>query len=341
MHVKAYSSIVQHNLDYRRNFVFGLASWDNVLHQGQRRVAVQVGADRQVDGRRRAVGRGGARQDQRSVRPSPMIQNGRVSLPVRNPSTGTGAARMSVRIRAAVAWEAGAKLSIEEFDLDDPRDDEILVRVEATGVCHTDESSRLGLLPVVYPIILGHEGSGTVEAAGKDVTRVKAGDKVLFTPDYCGTCEQCVLGYTPYCEQVIPVTFTGTRPDGSPRAHAAERQAGPRLVLRPVLVCDSFTGHRAQRRARPARRPAALPGGLHLRRADRRRRDAQRDRGRAAPDRGGVRHRRGRPRRGDGRARVRRARDRGGRPGAAPPRPGARTGRDAGRRHDAARNWPT
>ena len=73
---------------------------------------------------------------------------------------------MSVRIRAAVAWEAGAKLSIEEFDLDDPRDDEILVRVEATGVCHTDESSRLGLLPVVYPIILGHEGSGTVEAAG-------------------------------------------------------------------------------------------------------------------------------------------------------------------------------
>jgi aryl-alcohol dehydrogenase len=129
---------------------------------------------------------------------------------------------VSVRIQAAVAWEAGAKLSIEEFDLDDPRDDEILVRVAATGVCHTDESSRLGLLPVVYPIILGHEGSGTVEATGKDVTRVKPGDKVLFTPDYCGTCDQCVLGYTPYCEQQIAVTFTGTRPDGSPRAHAAD-----------------------------------------------------------------------------------------------------------------------
>src|ERR1700749_2202973 len=176
---------------------------------------------------------------------------------------------MTVRIRAAVAWEAGAKMSIEEFDLDDPRDDEILVRVEATGVCHTDESSRLGLLPVVYPIILGHEGSGTVEAAGQDVTRGKPGDKVLFTPDYCGTCEQCVLGHTPYCERVIPVTFTGTRPDGSPRAHAAggrpappprrrapgaagRRKAGPRLVLRPVLVCDPLAGHRAQHRARPA-----------------------------------------------------------------------------------------
>src|SRR5215469_2084645 len=129
---------------------------------------------------------------------------------------------MTVKIRAAVAWEAGAKLSIEEFGLDDPRDDEILVRIEAAGVCHTDESARLGLLPVVYPIILGHEGSGTVEAAGQDVTRVRPGDKVLFTPDYCGTCEQCVLGHTPYCEQVIPVTFTGTRPDGSPRAHASD-----------------------------------------------------------------------------------------------------------------------
>jgi aryl-alcohol dehydrogenase len=129
---------------------------------------------------------------------------------------------MSMRIQAAVAWEAGAKLLVEEFDLDDPRDDEILVRVEATGVCHTDESSRLGLLPVAYPIILGHEGSGTVEAVGARVTKVKPGDKVLFTPDYCGTCEQCVLGYTPYCERVVPVTFTGTRPDGSPRAHASD-----------------------------------------------------------------------------------------------------------------------
>jgi len=144
-----------------------------------------------------------------------------------------------MKIQGAVAWEAGAKLSIEEFDLDDPRDDEILVRVEATGVCHTDESSRLGMLPVVYPIILGHEGSGTVEATGKDVTRVKPGDKVLFTPDYCGTCEQCVLGYTPYCEQVVPVTFTGTRPDGSPRAHTA----GGRPVRASFFGQSSFATH--------------------------------------------------------------------------------------------------
>ncbi len=124
-----------------------------------------------------------------------------------------------MKIQAAVAWEAGATLSIEEFDLDDPRDDEILVKVEAVGVCHTDDNARLGRLPVVFPIILGHEGAGTVERAGRDVTKVRPGDRVLFTPDYCGQCEQCVLGKTPYCDQVVQVTFTGTRPDGTPRAY--------------------------------------------------------------------------------------------------------------------------
>ena len=124
-----------------------------------------------------------------------------------------------MKIRAAVAWEAGATLSIEEFDLDDPRDDEILVKVEAAGVCHTDDNARLGRLPVVFPIILGHEGAGTVERTGRNVTKVKPGDKVLFTPDYCGRCEQCVLGLTPYCDQAVAVTFAGTRLDGSPRAH--------------------------------------------------------------------------------------------------------------------------
>ncbi len=128
-----------------------------------------------------------------------------------------------MKIRAAVVWEAGAPLSIEEFDLDDPRPDEILVKVEAVGVCHTDDNARLGRLPVVFPIILGHEGSGTVQRVGANVTRVKPGDRVLFTPDYCGHCGQCRLGLTPYCEDVVAVTFTGTRPDGSPRAHSAGR----------------------------------------------------------------------------------------------------------------------
>jgi aryl-alcohol dehydrogenase len=143
-----------------------------------------------------------------------------------------------VKIQAAVAWAAGATLSIEEFDLDDPRDDEILVRVEAVGVCHTDDSARLGRLPVQYPIILGHEGAGTVERTGRDVTRVRPGDQVLFTPDYCGRCEQCVLGHTPYCDRVVAVTFTGTRADGSPRAHQ-----GGRPVRSSFFGQSSFATH--------------------------------------------------------------------------------------------------
>jgi aryl-alcohol dehydrogenase len=123
-----------------------------------------------------------------------------------------------MKIRAAVVWEAGAQLSIEEFDLDDPRDDEILVRNEAVGVCHTDDKARQGKLPIVPPVILGHEGSGVVERAGAAVTRVTPGDRVLFTPDYCGRCRPCLMGKTPYCDDVIAVTFTGTRRDGSPRA---------------------------------------------------------------------------------------------------------------------------
>ena len=141
-----------------------------------------------------------------------------------------------MKIRAAVAWEAGATLSIEEFDLDDPRDDEILVQVEAVGVCHTDDNARLGRLPVVFPVILGHEGAGTVERVGKDVTKVKPGDRVLFTPDYCGKCEQCVLGKTPYCDQVVPLPFAGTRPDGSPRAHQAGRPVGAMAVCSVTVI---------------------------------------------------------------------------------------------------------
>jgi Zn-dependent alcohol dehydrogenase len=98
-----------------------------------------------------------------------------------------------MKIQTAIAWEAGAPLSIEEVELDEPRADEILVRVEAVGVCHTDDKARHAKLPVVFPVILGHEGSGTVERAGADVTKVRPGDRVLFTPDYCGHCPTTTL----------------------------------------------------------------------------------------------------------------------------------------------------
>ncbi len=190
-------------------------------------------------------------------------------------------------------------------------------------------------LPVVFPVILGHEGSGTVERAGAAVTKVRPGDRVLFTPDYCGHCPTCLAGQTPYCDNVIAVTFTGTRPDGSPRAHR-EWHSGPRLVLRPVLVRHALAGDRAQHRPRPRRRAAPLPGGADLRHADRRRRDPERDADGTGTQRRRLRHRSGGARRGDGCRRLRRGRDRRRRPGGAPPPPGRRTGCHPRDRHDSA-----
>jgi aryl-alcohol dehydrogenase len=123
-----------------------------------------------------------------------------------------------MKIEAAVAWEPGAPLRIEEVELDEPRQNEILVRVEAAGVCQTDEHARHRRLPVELPMILGHEGAGVVERVGSAVTRVEPGDRVLMTTDYCGDCPACRLGRTPYCDNVFGVIFAGTRPDGSPRA---------------------------------------------------------------------------------------------------------------------------
>ena len=91
-----------------------------------------------------------------------------------------------IKTRAAVAWEAGKPLSIEEVDLMPPQKGEVLVRIIATGVCHTDAYTLSGADPEgVFPAILGHEGAGIVEAVGEGVTTVAVGDYVipLYTPE--------------------------------------------------------------------------------------------------------------------------------------------------------------
>src|SRR5689334_44089 len=96
-----------------------------------------------------------------------------------------------MKIRAAVAREKGARLSLETIDLETPRPDEIRVKVSATGVCHTDLVVRDGLLPTPLPVVLGHEGAGIVEAVGAAITKVKPGDHVVMTFNSCGACPSC------------------------------------------------------------------------------------------------------------------------------------------------------
>ncbi|HQV73489.1 MAG TPA: alcohol dehydrogenase catalytic domain-containing protein, partial [Dokdonella sp.] len=112
-----------------------------------------------------------------------------------------------MKSRAAVAWEAGKPLSIEQVDVQDPQAGEVLVRIVASGVCHTDAFTLSGEDPEgMFPVILGHEGGGVVEEVGAGVTSLKVGDHVipLYTPE-CGVCKFCRSGKTNLC-QAIRVT---------------------------------------------------------------------------------------------------------------------------------------
>lgn len=120
-----------------------------------------------------------------------------------------------MRIQAAVLRGTEPVLTIEDVDLSPPAADEILVRLVATGVCHTDIKAARQGLPVPRPIVLGHEGAGIVEAVGSSVRKLRAGDPVVMTIDSCGLCPSCTRDKPAYCYEVGPRNFSGTRPDGS------------------------------------------------------------------------------------------------------------------------------
>src|ERR1700740_1608889 len=119
------------------------------------------------------------------------------------------------QIRAAVVREKGGPFSIETLSLEGPRRDEVLVKVVATGICHTDIVARDKVSPVPHPIALGHEGAGIVESVGADVFKVAPGDSVVLTFPSCGRCKPCRLGRIAHCEKTFPLSFGGARPDGS------------------------------------------------------------------------------------------------------------------------------
>ena len=124
-----------------------------------------------------------------------------------------------MKSRAAVAWAAGQPLSIEQVDVAGPKAGEVLVRIVATGVCHTDAFTLSGDDPEgQFPVILGHEGGGIVEEVGAGVTSLKVGDHVipLYTPE-CGECKFCRSGKTNLCQKIRVTQGRGLMPDGTSR----------------------------------------------------------------------------------------------------------------------------
>jgi S-(hydroxymethyl)glutathione dehydrogenase/alcohol dehydrogenase len=124
-----------------------------------------------------------------------------------------------IKSRAAVAWGPNQPLKIEEVDVMLPRKGEVLVRIVASGVCHTDAFTLSGEDPEgVFPSILGHEGGGIVEMVGEGVTSVEVGDHVipLYTAE-CGECKFCKSGKTNLCQAVRATQGKGLMPDGTTR----------------------------------------------------------------------------------------------------------------------------
>lgn len=120
-----------------------------------------------------------------------------------------------MRVVAAVLREPRGALRLEEVELDDPRPDELLVRIAGVGICHTDLGAIDGTPALPLPTVLGHEGAGVVERVGAAVDGISEGDHVVLSFDSCGECSRCSAGRPAYCEDFFALNASGLRGDGS------------------------------------------------------------------------------------------------------------------------------
>lgn len=122
-----------------------------------------------------------------------------------------------MKIQAAVIHKQGEPFQIEEVDLAAPRAGEVLVKIVACGVCHTDEVAQHQAIPVPLPAVLGHEGSGIVEEVGPGVTEFQKGDRVGLSFGFCGHCDNCLSAHPHACENLNIINFGGVMSDGTKR----------------------------------------------------------------------------------------------------------------------------
>ncbi len=131
-----------------------------------------------------------------------------------------------MKATAAVVRQAGGPFLLEGVDVEDPRPDEVLVRIVASGICHTDVAVRDQTVALPLPMVLGHEGSGVVEAVGSGIEHVRPGDHVVLSGDSCGHCRNCHQGRPSYCDAFVESNLTGLRRDGTSPIHRALPASG-------------------------------------------------------------------------------------------------------------------
>jgi len=144
-----------------------------------------------------------------------------------------------MKTRAAIAFEAGKPLVVEEVDLAGPRAGEVMIELKATGICHTDEFTRSGADPEgLFPAILGHEGAGVVVEVGAGVTSVAVGDHVipLYTPE-CRQCKSCLSRKTNLCTAIRATQGKGVMPDGESRFSLNGKK------IYHYMGCSTFANH--------------------------------------------------------------------------------------------------
>ncbi len=144
-----------------------------------------------------------------------------------------------MRTKAAIAYEAGKPLVVEDVELEGPKAGEVLVEIKATGVCHTDEFTRSGADPEgLFPVIFGHEGAGVVVDVGPGVASVAKGDHVipLYTPE-CRSCKSCLSRKTNLCTAIRATQGKGVMPDGTSRFSIG------RTKIHHYMGCSTFANH--------------------------------------------------------------------------------------------------
>ena len=137
-----------------------------------------------------------------------------------------------MKTKAAVLWEVGKDWNVEEIELDPPKQGEVLVKIAASGMCHSDEHLVTGDLPFALPLIGGHEGAGVVEEVGEGVTWLEPGDHVVFgfIPS-CGRCPSCSTGHQNLCDLGAALGLGMQITDGTSRHHAQGKDLGLMCLL--------------------------------------------------------------------------------------------------------------